>query len=186
MSSVYPDIKIEGSSYFTRNFGLSDQSHKFNGKSYWKLNCDKESYFYLSGYLRMQNNSVVLLPIEAENKSLDIKEVKLFDFSANLNSNWFVLFEQEGNMLYGDSIRFLGASQQGRDSASTFEMYPFYYYKKSNTRSYLDHWFRLSVSKSKGILNITAFGNDRFDTLFYYVLIPEPTFLDKTNGELRL
>lgn len=183
---AYPDIKIEGSSYFIKNFGLSNKSHKIHEKLYWKLNCDKGSYFYLSGYLRMLNDSVVILPIEAENKSLDINEMKLFDFSEKLDSNWFVFFEQEGKMLYGDSIRFLGVSQQDRDSVSTFEMYPFYYYRKSNTRSYLDHWFKLNVSKSKGILNITAFGNDRFDTLFYFALIPGPIFLDKRDGELRL
>ncbi len=186
MQHLYSNIKIDSSSYFIKNFGLASMSQRIDDKFYWKLSCDKGSFFYLAGYLRLLNDSIVLLPLETKKISSEINEIKLFDFSAKVETGWSVLFEQEGNMLYGDSIRFLGFNERGGDSIYSFEMRPFYYYKKPNSKSYFDYWFKINTSIKKGILDITAFESYTSDTLFYCSLIPKVTFLDKREGKLRL
>jgi hypothetical protein len=184
MKRAYSDLKIDSSEYFLKDFGVSSNAEKFKGDFYWRIKCRKGSLFYLSGLIRMIDDSIILVPLDAT--PFESIQYKLFDFSAATNSSWKTLFESRGNMIYGDSIVYRSVHEEKDDSVFNFCLYPFYFYKKTNNRSYFDYMFLINITKSKGLLNIITVDSFSGDTLFYTTLYPKVKIIDKRKGELRL
>ena len=182
MKGDFGAITLDSMSFFLNGFGLERDGVLHDGKRYWKLKC-KEGLFFLTGYLRQQNDSIMLLPLTALT-SINDKEGKLLDFNAVPNSGWTVLTTTKGKMLRGDSIVYLGMRKVGLDSIFQFEMYPFNFFKEIKIKSYHQPSFRIDISRQKGFVSISAMQNS--DTLVYCPLYPTPKLIDKRGGMLFL
>jgi hypothetical protein len=185
MKESYTDLKIDSSSYFIKGFGMSRSPTKVKDELYWKINCTRSAFFYLAGYLKMEDDSIVLLPIDINSNSI-VKEAKLFDFGAPVNSSWSLLLDSKGNMLYGDSVSYLGANKGNEDSVFRFVLRPYYFYKKNNSKSYFSYQFIVDVTKKDGLTNITAIDLTRGDTLFYASLYPKEKVINRLGHKLIL
>jgi hypothetical protein len=185
MKESYSDLKIDSSSYFLKNFGIISTAREINGNFYWKMSCEKGSLFYISGFIRKIEDSIVLIPSDF-NESLNFRQNKLFDFGAPVNSSWNLLFENNGNMLYGDSIVYVGSNKKYGDTVYRYVMHPFYFYKRKNDRSYFDYIFKIDISKNRGILSIITLDRNDGDTLFFTTIYPIEKIKDKRGGKLLL
>lgn len=185
MKKSYNDLMIDSTSYFIKGFGLEKNSKKINDNFYWKINCEKVSFFYLTGYIRQKDDSIILIPININNE-FPIKEQKLFDFSNPKQEGWSLCLEA-GKISYCDSVYHLNtSSQNGYEPVYTFAVIPFYYYQANNSRRNFDYWFKVKVSKLKGIIDITTLYSNPTDTLYYCSFYPNETIIDRTGGKLRL
>src|ERR1700690_1690732 len=59
LRGVKIDMKIASDRYFIKSFGIASKPLMIMNNSYWKLQDDEESYFYLEGYLRNDGDSII-------------------------------------------------------------------------------------------------------------------------------
>lgn len=185
MQESYTDLKFDSSSYFIKNFGIAQHPEEVEGHLYWKISCDKSSLFYLSGFVRMVGDSLMLTPADKKEPFIETNSM-LFDFSAPIGRYWSLYLNNSGNVLYCDSIIYTGVRYNLNDTVFSYSVYPYYFFKKNESKSYFNYSFRINVSRNKGILDIWAYDYSQTDTLFYVALYPKELIIDKRGGRLML
>ncbi|AXY73436.1 hypothetical protein D3H65_05350 [Paraflavitalea soli] len=182
MRTKYQDLKIDDSNYFLKDFGWSDNSIKMSGKNYQKLKCSPDSYFFIGGYCRMQNGSLLLIPFDYKNAT-GFNEDTLFSFNVPEQASWNARFDNDRKMSSGDSIVFTGKTLAQNDTLFNFTLHPFYFYPASGNKHYQAHRFDVEVSKSRGIIRVfTIIGNR--DTLYEATLLPQEKFINRMGNKL--
>jgi hypothetical protein len=180
MKPSYPDLKANSSFYFTKDFGIQSDPVFIGAIPYWRITCSEESYFFMAGFVRELDDSIILIP-DVIGPSYKFRHDKLFDFNTNLGSSWNLYLNDERNMIACDSIVYAGLE---KDSIYIYDIYPYYIFKKNNSRSYRGYEFKTSVTKKSGILNVTTFNSSTHDTLFLTSFYPETTITQTNQGSI--
>lgn len=184
MKKSYPDVKI-AYGYFIKSFGLSESSNNIRGKTYWKLNDDSQSYFFLSGYLRSTKDSVMFVPHDYKWFKPTLSEYKLFDFKAKENASWIIKYQTDRNTVSGDSVIFRKKKEVNGEKYYVFEFHPYESYSNDG-RYYKDRIFRISVSPKFGIVEIEQLDSINSYFLYKLTLYPNQTFIDHKGDGLDL
>ena len=184
MKSKYTDMAIAKDVYFLKSFGLSSESYLLGKSEYWKLTCG-DSYFFLSGYLRKKNDSIMFVPIDFDSASNVLPEYKLFDFGAPINSNWKIYYNRNVNPTSGDSITYTGKKLEGKDTLYQFSIYHFYFDKLAKRSIQFERDFTLEVSEKNGITSITRYGVP-IGVEFKAILYPKEKFINRLGNASEL
>jgi len=175
MKPSFKSFITADSVYFLKDFQISNTPEKIEGAKYWEIRSDKKSIFYIAGFARQINDSIIIKPPDSKGK-----KYKLFDFAAAFNDSWNVIWNDDPRVLYGDSIVYKGLKSKD-ESIYTFDLYPYFFYTKNQTRELTEYWFRINVSEKYGIIDIVASRSSlsRLDTSFHVILFPNEKFIDK-------
>lgn len=176
MKDTFDDVKISDNFFFIKSFGLSKRPLSIDDKLYWNLHSDKNSYFFLSGFVRAVNDSVMFLPYDYAKSFRRNQEKKLFDFSARKKDSWTIQYNDSSNYIMGDSVVYTGEETVNNEAIFKFMFYPFTHRGKINY--YIDRPLEVYVSKENGIVSIRESLSDKNKTTDWLVLIlyPKQTF----------
>lgn len=184
MKTKYADMAIQKDSYFLKSFGFSRNSNLVGENEYWKLNCGN-SYFFLSGYLRKQNDSIMFVPFDFNTADDKIPEYKLFDFGASKHSNWKIFYNRDTNPTCGDSITYTGKRIADNDTLYQFSMVHFYFDKLAKRSIQFTRGFTLEVSEENGITSIICYGVP-LGIEFKAILYPKEKFINQLGNASEL
>jgi hypothetical protein len=184
MHNSFIDLKIDSQNFFIKDFKFSSSPTKINSENYWEIKNDRSSFFHIDGYLRLMDDSIIL--IKSKKSSDPLGTCKLFDFSATPNTSWIFIPENDGNILLGDSIIYLGCKRDSKDSIYSFAMFPFHYFKANKSKRILDYGFIMNISKVNGFIDIVTFSDSFSDTLFFVKLNPDPVIVNKLGKRILL
>jgi hypothetical protein len=186
MKPSYPDIKIGSNSYFLKSFGISSKATTIRSAQYWKLSCGN-ALFYLSGYLRMLNDSIIFIPIDYNPNVEKIPTYKLFDFNARINNSWKIYYNKETKPTMGDSITYLGGKIIYRDTLFQYSIVPFFLNRKHDGYQEFGPTLKLEVSLKNGITKITREGIGLHNGIEYQAeLFPKQRFINNLGNAAEL
>jgi hypothetical protein len=187
MKDTYDDVRVRDNFFFIKSFGLNQRSLVIEDKLYWNLHSDKDAYFFLSGFIRAFNDSVMFLPYDYLRSFRQNKEKKLFDFSAGKGESWSIQYNDMSNYIMGDSIVFTGKETINNKAIFKFMFHPFTHRGKKR-KYYIDRPLEVYVSKENGIVSIRESLSNRTKIADWLVLTlyPNQKFVNRYPDLLKI
>lgn len=176
MRSEYEDIALQKNFFFLKDFGIEEQSFKIKDKKFWRIHSGENSFFYLNGYIREENDCIMFIKANRNVFNIGEKETKLFDFKAKKGGSWKISFGKVGDKFLGDSIIYTGNKIEPYGIVYKFEFHP---YKIVNKQiRYIDKVLEVCVNKTFGIVSIgrARLTGNGYDYLL--LLYPEQRFFN--------
>jgi hypothetical protein len=184
MRNKYDNIPIDSGFYFLKSFGLSDSSATINNRAYWELYSDCKSFFFLKGFIRKLNDSIMFMPHGGQLLAFGNKEQKIFDFANKSDSTWTISFNNTSKYINGYRIKFRGTTLNKNRIEYNYLFQAYQIRGKSNY--YKDRLFNVKVTKEDGIIQIDHIATDRGLVIYHCQLFPEQLFKTMHESLIRI
>lgn len=186
MKDTYDDVRVRDNFFFIKSLGLNQKSLMIDDKLYWNLHSDKDAYFFLSGFIRAVNDSVMFLPYDNFKSFRKNQEHKLFDFSARKKDSWIIRYNDSSNYIMGDSIVYTGEETVNNETIFKFMFHPFIHSGKREY--YIDRPLEVYVSKENGIVSVRESLSNKTKTVDWLVLTlyPKQEFMNRYPNLLKI